>query len=129
QTGEPAWQAARDEVLKHPLLRFSPLRSAFLGLLNEARTVLQIREDTHFYATLAMPLFRRALLEMGRRLVSTRLLDTPEDIFHLTLNELERIDGKFPLREDLSAELRASVIRRQKMRARLEDRPLVDPRL
>ncbi len=129
QTGDPAWQAARDEILKHPLLRFSPLRSVFLNLLTEARTVLQIREDTHFYATLSMPLFRRALLELGSRLVNTGLLDTPEDIFHLKLNEIERIGGKLPPSADLTAELRASVIRRRKARALLEDRPLVDPRL
>lgn len=127
QTTEPAWQAARDDLLQHPLLRIAPLRSAFLGILAEARTLLPIREDTHFYATLSMPLFRRTLLEMGRRLIRAGVLDAPEDAFHLTLAELERIDGKPS--SDQSAELRAAMIRRKAKRAEIEGTPLVDPRL
>jgi pyruvate,water dikinase len=129
QTGKPAWQVARDELLQHSLLRFAPLRSAFLESLAEARALLQIREDTHFYATLPLPLFRRTLLECGRRLVSAGVLDTAEDVFHLKLDELERIAGQLPPRSDLAAELRASMLRRKKARARLEATPLVDPRL
>ncbi|MGH2543765.1 MAG: PEP-utilizing enzyme, partial [Ardenticatenaceae bacterium] len=126
---KPAWQVVRDELVQHPLLRFAPLRSAFLEILAEARTLLQIREDTHFYATLAMPVFRRTLLELGRRLVSAGILDTPEDVFHLTLDELERIGGRLPPPSELAAELRVSLMRRKKERARLEETPLVDPRL
>jgi pyruvate,water dikinase len=129
QTGKPAWQVARDDLVQHPLLRFAPLRSAFLEILAEARALLQIREDTHFYATLALPLFRRILLECGRRLASAGILDAPEDVFHLTLDELERIGGKLPPPSDLAAELRASMMRRKQARARLEGTPLVDPRL
>ena len=129
QTGEPAWQAARDEIIRHPLLRFAPLRSAFLEILAQARALLQIREDTHFYATLTLPVFRRALLESGRRLVRLGILDAPEDVFHLKLDELERIDGYQPPPTDLAAELRASMLRRKAARARLEGTPLVDPRL
>jgi pyruvate,water dikinase len=129
QTGKPAWQVVRDELVQHPLLRFAPLRSAFLEILAEARTLLQIREDTHFYAILPLPVFRRTSLEFGRRLVSVGILDTPEDVFHLKLDELERIDGKLPPPLELAAELRASMLRRKEKRARLEGTPLVDPRL
>jgi pyruvate,water dikinase len=129
QTGKPAWQVARDELVQHPLLRVAPLRSAFLQILAEARALLQIREDTHFYATLPLPLFRRTFLEFGRRLVVAGVLDTPEDVFHLKLDELERIKDELPARSDLAAELRASMLRRKKERARLEGTPLVDPRL
>jgi phosphohistidine swiveling domain-containing protein len=129
QTNEPAWQLARDELLQHPLLRFAPLRSAFLKILAQARTLLQIREDTHFYATLPLPMFRRTFLEFGRRLVQAGILDSPEGVFHLKLNELERIGGKWPPPSDIAAELRASMMRRKQERARLEGMPLVDPRL
>jgi len=128
QTGTPAWQVARDELLQH-LLRVAPLRSAFLQILAQARALRQIREDTHFYATLPLPLFRRTLLECGRRLVGAGILGTAEDVFHLTLDELERIEDKLPPRSDLAAELRASMLRRKNARARLEGTPLMDPRL
>ncbi len=127
--GKPAWQVVRDDVLQHPLLRVAPLRSAFLELLAEARALIQIREDTRFYATMAMPLLRRTALELGRRLVDAGILDAPEDVFHLKLDELERIGGKLPLPPDLAQELRASVQRRKQERAELEGKPLVDPRL
>jgi hypothetical protein len=70
---ESAWKTARDEILQHPLMRFGPLRSAFLKILAEARTLIQIREDTHFYATMSLPIFRRTSLELGRRLVPAAL--------------------------------------------------------
>jgi phosphohistidine swiveling domain-containing protein len=123
----PAWEAARDELLAHPLLRIPPLRSAFLGLLAEARWFPQIREDTRFYATLILPVLWRTLLEFGRRLAGVGVLDVPEDVFHLKLDELERIDGAWP--PQLAGELRALVARRKAKRAELEGTPLVDPRL
>jgi rifampicin phosphotransferase len=126
---KPAWQGARDEILQHPLLQAAPLRSAFLETLAAARALLQIREDTHFYATLPMPVFRRAFLEFGTRLVGFGVLDTPQDVFHLKLEELERLGGLLPPPSDLAADLRAAVLRRKNARARLEATPLFDPRI
>src|SRR5215216_1766172 len=127
QTGRPTWETVRDEVLRHPLLQISPLRSAFLKLLAEARCFLQIREDTHFYATLALPVLRRTLLEFGRRLASVGMLGSSKDVFHLKLGELERIDRTWPPR--LAEQLQAVVLRRKERRAALEGTPLIDPRL
>ncbi len=129
QTQRLAWEVARDELLTHPLLRLPPLRSAFLGLLAEARWFPQIREDTRFYATLILPVLRRTLLELGRRLADVGVLDAPEDVFHLKLGELERIDGAWPPPPQLAAELSALVVRRRARRAELEGTPLVDPQL
>jgi pyruvate,water dikinase len=120
---------ARDDVLAHPLLRLPSLRSAFLELLSEARWFQQLREDTRFYATLILPVLRRTLLELGRRLVSVGVLDAPEDVFHLKLDELERIDGAWPPPPQLADQLRALMVWRKKRRAELEGTPLVDPRL
>jgi len=125
----PAWEAARDELLSHPLLRSPPVRSAFLRLLAEARWFPQIREDTRFYATLILPVLRRTLLEFGRRLAGVGVLDVPEDVFHLKLDELERIDGAWPPPPQLAGELRTIVVRRKAKRAELEGTPLVDLRL
>jgi phosphohistidine swiveling domain-containing protein len=125
----PAWKMAQDEILSHPLLRFASLRSTFLEMLAKARTLIQIREDTHFYATLALPVFRQTALEFGRRLVIAGILDAPEDVFHLKLAELERVGGLLPPPVELAMELRAAVLRRKTARDRLKDTPLVDPRL
>jgi pyruvate,water dikinase len=129
RTGRPACDVARDELLAHPLLRLPPLRSAFLARLAQARCLLQIREDTHFYATLALPIVRRTVLELGERLGSAGVLDRPEDVFHLKLDELERVDGTWPPPAPLADELRAAALRRKQRRAALEGTPLMDPRL
>jgi len=128
-TERPAWEAARDEVLAHPRLRFGPLRSAFLEFLAEARCLLQIRESTHFYATLSLPAVRRTALEFGRRLVSVGVLDAPENVFHLKLSELESLSGTWPPPPQLAETLRARVLQRKEKRAALEGTPLVDPRI
>lgn len=125
----PTWKVARDELLAHPLLQLPLLRSAFLALLIEARCLPQMREDTHFYGTLPLPSIRRILIEFGRRLESCGVLDTPEDVFHLKLAELERISGMWLPPPQIMEELRAIVVRRKERRAALEGTPLVDPRL
>lgn len=129
QARPPAWEVARDQLLAHPLLRVPPLRSAFLKLLAEARYFPQLREDTRFYALLALPVLRRTLLELGRRLAGIGVLDGPEDVFHLKLDELQRVDGTWPPPPPLAGELSALVMRRKARRATLEGTPFVDPRL
>jgi pyruvate,water dikinase len=127
-TQQPAWEAARDEVLAHRLMRLKLLRSAFLKLLAEARYFPQLREDTRFYFMLPVPMLRRALLELGRRLAEIGVVDVPEDVFHFKLAELERITGAWPPTDSVG-ELRALVARRKARRIELENTPLVDPRL
>src|SRR5207244_11393596 len=39
----PAWESARDQILRHPLLRIPALRARFLALLGQAGTLLPIR--------------------------------------------------------------------------------------
>jgi pyruvate,water dikinase len=129
RSGPPAWEAARDEMLAHPLLRLRPLRAAFLKWLAEARCLMQIREDTHFYATRALPILRRALMEFGRRLVDAGVLDAPADVFHLKMGELEQVDGTWPPPPPLAGELRSVAAQRKSQRAALEATPLVDSRL
>lgn len=121
-----AWERARDEVLISPWFRIPGTRAAFLELLATARCLLQIREDTHFYATLPLPLVRRLILEMGRRLVEVGALDRPGDIFHLTLAELEGLRQGWPPPSSTVAQLHASANRRIERRAAAERAPLVD---
>src|ERR687889_680956 len=116
-------------------VRFDPaLAKAFANhetseLLAAARWFQQLREDTRFYFMLLLPVLRRTLLELGRRLDSVEVLDAPEDVFHLKLAELERIDGTWPPPPQLADQLRALMARRKKRRAELEGTPLVDSRL
>jgi pyruvate,water dikinase len=126
---QPAWEAARDAVLTHPLMRLRPLRSAFLKLLAAARYFPKLREDTRFYFMKPLPVLRRTLLELGRRLTEFGALDATEDVFHLKLGELERITGGWPPSAEVVTELKALVALRKAKRIELEGTPLVDPRL
>jgi phosphohistidine swiveling domain-containing protein len=128
QTGQSAWKNARDETLKHPVFRLRSIRSMFLNLLMQARSFMQIREDTHFYATLSLPVIRRTFLEFGRRLVNIGLVKSSEDIFHLKLSELEQIGESWPPSPQLVSDLRATIQRRKNRRAAIETIPLVNPR-
>jgi pyruvate,water dikinase len=110
-------------------LRIPAVRSAFLQLLAEARYFPQVREDTRFAFMLPLPVLRRTLLELGRRLRDAGVLDADDDVFHLELCELDRIDGVCPPPPDLAGELRSLVARRKARRAELARTPLVDPRL
>ncbi len=125
----PAWEAARNGALAHPLLRPAFARSAFNALVATARCLWVIREDSHFDATLILPGLRRILLELGRRLVDVGVLEAPEDIFHLRFEELVRAGRSWPPAAGLMDELRTAARRRKARRAELENVPFVDPRL
>ncbi len=88
-----------------------------------------MREDTHFYATLPLPIIRHVLLELGNRLKDYGALNEPEDVFHLKLDELEQIGKTLPPPQQLIDKLRAIALRRKERRASLENTPLIDPRL
>lgn len=124
-----AWQQIRDELLAHSIFGTRLLRNPFLRALTNARSFFQIREDTHFYATLLQPVIRRIALELGRRLVETGALDEIVDVFHLRLDELEAFGEPWPPTEQAVAEIRALVARRKARRASLASKPMVDPRL
>ncbi len=117
-------QVAQRELLTHPLLRCDPLRTVVLRLLPRARWVQQLREDTRFMVALPLSPMRRAALEMGARLAKAKVLDSPDDVFHLRLDEL-----RDPASPGPGPELRALVARRKAKRAELADTPLVDLRI
>ncbi|HSA99590.1 MAG TPA: PEP/pyruvate-binding domain-containing protein [Anaerolineales bacterium] len=124
-----AWQRTRDELLANSILGTRLLRTLFLKSLTNARALFQIREDTHFYATLVQPTIRHVALELGRRLVQTGTLDEAEDVFHLRLEEMETLGRPWPPSDRTIAQLRELVARRKAKRASLANKPMVDPRL
>lgn len=119
----------------HPALRKPKRLARMLGLVRAAQAGAAFREDTHFYGTQLLPLVRRSCLEIGRRLQGAGVLDRPEDVFHLRLEELEGIDGDPGLGAGATgglgaaqaAGLRAAVAARAVKRAGLAGVPLINP--
>jgi phosphohistidine swiveling domain-containing protein len=124
-----AWEKTRDGLLAHSILGTQLLRNLFLKSLTNARYLFQIREDTHFYATLVQPTIRRVSLELGKRLVEAGALDKAEEIFHLQLDELEAFGESWPPSEQTAAQIRVLVTRRKAKRESLTNKPMIDPRL
>jgi pyruvate,water dikinase len=123
------WQNTRDELLGHSILGVRFLRTLFLKWLTDTRSLFQIREDTHFYATLVQPTIRRVALELGKRLGQIGVLDKETEVFHLRLEELEAVGKSWPLTEQAVAQYRALIARRKAKRSSLVNKPIIDPRL
>ncbi len=123
------WKHTRDELLAHSILGRWPLRNPFLNSLTNARYLFQIREDTHFYATLAQPLVRHIAVELGRRLEQVEAIDSPTDIFHLKLEELESLGEPWPPSTNAIKQIHSLVAQRKAKRESLANRPMFDPRL
>ena len=120
------WETAHDAVLAHPALHPRKARDAFLGLLAEARRLSALREDTHYAMTMPMPVLRRTLVEMGRRLAEIGALDAAEEVFHLRFDELERVSESWPPSNARIEELRTAAQRRAARREALAASPLTD---
>lgn len=117
---------ALQELLKHPLLRGRRQQAVIKRWVEAARAGSAFREDSHFYFLMPLPILRRSLLEMGRRMFDAGVLDQPKDVFHLRLEELEGIDD--PASGHSRAEaLRATVRRRSARRDELAGVRLIDP--
>ncbi|MGO4857039.1 PEP/pyruvate-binding domain-containing protein [Arthrobacter sp. 2MCAF14] len=119
------------ELKRHPALRFEPLRRRVLAAVESAQAGMAFREDSHFYATKAIPPIRRAYRELGRRLVMAGVIDESDEIYHLRFEELESItdndDGALPA--SLRDRFRPLVLARAAKRRELEGIPLLDPAL
>lgn len=115
-----SWIEAKEIVLTHSALRVPVFKYIFLKTLARARYFLQIREDTHFYATLALPISRNIFLECGRRMVQKEILKSAEDVFYLTIDELENIE------EEDKEELKDKVELRKNTYEELKDKPIID---
>lgn len=124
-----AWKRTRDELLAKSILCRWPLRNWFLKALIKSRSLFQMREDTHFYATLAQPPVRHVALELGKRLRDAGVLDSTEDILHLRLDELEGLGQPWPPDGKTRGRIQDLVAQRRAKREALIGTPMVDPRL
>jgi len=123
------WKLARAELLANSMLGRWLLRPLFLKSLVNARSLFQMREDTHFYATLAQPVVRRVVLELGERLEEVGALKTATDIFHLRLEELELLGKPWPPSLETIDQIKMLVAKRKSKRESLANKAMIDPRL
>lgn len=130
--------AARDQsgealarLWRHPALRSAPLRRAVQRAVAEAKCGIAFRENTHFYATMVLPVLRRAYTELGRRLAVAGVLADPAEVYHLRFGELGELvrqaDDDGALLPAVAERYRAVVRARAAKRRELQDVPLLDP--
>ncbi len=82
--------AARDAATAAVLDRLDPVRRrVFRTLLDRAQVAAPMREDALAEVGRGWPVLRRLLVEVGERLVRHGLLGHPDDVFWLTLAEVE----------------------------------------
>ncbi|GAA1785448.1 PEP/pyruvate-binding domain-containing protein [Streptomonospora arabica] len=117
---------AVEQVLDHPRLRDRPrARARMRRRVEAARTGTAFREDTHFEFTRVLPVLRRAVLEAGRRLAAAGVLPAPEDVWHLRLEELERLDAPERVAADRAGALRERVRLRAARRSEYAGAPMI----
>jgi len=112
-------------LLDHPLVRRMGLRARLRATVDAARAGIAFREDTHFYGTQTLPVLRRALLEMGRRLTDAGMLRDREEVFHLRLEELEELPDPATVADVDAERIRGTVLRRSARREELSGVPLI----
>ena len=118
---------AEQQLLTHPLVRLTRSGPRVRRLLQDARAGIAFREDTHFHFTRALPVVRRAVLEMGRRLAVAGVLRDAQDVLHLRLEEVEGIADSSALAPDEADRLRSIVRARSARRTELARVPLIAP--
>jgi phosphohistidine swiveling domain-containing protein len=92
-------------------------------LITSARKYNAFRENSHFYLTQAMTVFRTLFLEMGRRLVKRGLLTDEEEIMYLTFYEVkDLIYALYSHRKVSKLEMRDKIHTRIKKQARRKKR-------
>lgn len=91
---ESALQAIWQQLAGYPL----PVRQRFDELLRAAQAAAVLKEDHHFWIDQrAMYEVRRALLTLGRRQAAGGLIDQPDSVWYLTLDELREAISGAPL--------------------------------
>src|SRR5262249_48881855 len=87
---QAAAKTAREQAVRTTFTRLRGLRlSGFWRLVRTAQEFAPLREDALADAGLGWPVLRRMLREIGRRLVAVGALDTADDVFWLTLDEVQ----------------------------------------
>jgi pyruvate,water dikinase len=87
----------REEVERETEARLSPdKRERFRGHLRAAREHVTVSEGRAMYQLISVGVLRVPILELGRKLVAAGALESPDDVFYLTLEELKELAGGSP---------------------------------
>lgn len=71
--------------------RVLPFKKIFDSLVDYSRRYTAFREDSHFYLTQAMSVFRTLFLNIGRQLTKKDYLEKDQDIMYLTFWEVKEL--------------------------------------
>jgi pyruvate,water dikinase len=99
---------ARETLRTYP----APVRQQFESLLRSAQQGVVLLEDHGFWIDFRTPYrARRVFLELGRRFAEAGVLESPDDVVHLTLAEIEETARHLPSidRRQLVAERKAEI--------------------
>ncbi len=86
---QAAAAAAREQATQRMRARHGLHWRLLRRVMERAQHFAPLREDALADAGLGWPVLRRMLREVGQRLAAARAFDTPDDVFWLTLDELE----------------------------------------
>jgi pyruvate,water dikinase len=82
----------REEAVALIVAQLDPMRRGiFRSLLKRAQQALPIRDNSRYYVTKFLLPMRIVLAELGRRWAEQGWLPSPDDIFFLTLKEIEAL--------------------------------------
>jgi pyruvate,water dikinase len=114
RNADAALASALERLASYP----QPIRDRFAGMAQAARAAAFLQEEHNFYIDQqGFSLLRYAMLGFGRRLVAQRVIDNPEDIFMLTIDEIKAIVAG-PVGADRDVDVRAIVAQRRDEMAR-----------
>jgi len=109
RAADEALNAARERLVNYP----EPVRQQFEAMVQAARTAAQLQEDHNFYIDQHSVAWTRLLfLQVGKRLVSAEVLESPDDIFMLRLEEIRDLLGS-PIDESSREQTRTMVAERR----------------
>lgn len=117
---------ALDRMTSRRLLRRPAVRRRLQSMIEDARAGVVVREDTHFELLRPAPLLRHALIELGRRLEAAEVLATAADVWHLRIEEIERIGTPGHIDPAQIGPVRAIVERRKAIRTAYGRTPLLN---
>ena len=90
----------------------------FEQLYARARAYVPVRENRALWQLTATGVLRRPCLALGRKLCAARLLDTPDDVCYLRLDELRRLAERGHAGAGVAPDHRAVIAERRAARAR-----------
>lgn len=77
------------ELISAGGIKLVPFRGLLKKLIDYARKYTAFREDSHFYLTQAMPVFRSMFMAIGKQLVTRGVLKDANDVMYFTYWELK----------------------------------------